>query len=139
MATQAIRYTIASTILLLAAMFTSSFAYAQCGCPSGGGDAPKMAGSSAASVPNAIDLLSDPAWQAQESTSQGVRFMQMYNRINGARVAVLQIDATGWAIQTDAQAPVTGRTAYRDNEVEVIYYRQSNQDRWIVRPVESAH
>ncbi len=43
MATQAFRFRVAATILMLATMFTSSFAYAQCGCPSGGGDAPKAA------------------------------------------------------------------------------------------------
>jgi hypothetical protein len=137
MAISAFRFAAASTALLLATMFTSTFAYAQCGCSSGGGDAPKASGSSGASVPNAIDLVRDPTWQAHESTWDGVRFVQIYNTTSGARVAALQIDATGWVIQTDAQSPVTGRTVYRDSTVEVIQYRQSNQDRWIVRPAEA--
>ncbi|MFZ5636673.1 MAG: hypothetical protein ACOY82_08810 [Pseudomonadota bacterium] len=136
MAIQAFRFTVATTVLLLATMFTSTAAYAQCGCMSGGGDAPKVASGSASTTPNAINLVRDPTWQAHESTWQGVRYMQIYNTTNGVRVAALQIDATGWVIQTDSQSPVTGRTIYRDNEVEVIHYRQSNQDRWIVRPAE---
>lgn len=136
MAIQAFRFAVASTVLLLATMFTSSFAYAQCGCMSGGGDAPKAASSSGASTSNAIDLVRDPAWLVHESTWQGLRYMQINNTTNGARVAAVQFDATGWLIQTDAQSPVTGRTVYRDSDVEVIHYRQSNQDRWIVRPAE---
>jgi hypothetical protein len=138
MAIQAYRFAVASTALLLAMIFTSPIAYAQCGCPSGGGDAPKAASGSGVSAPTAIDLVRDPAWQAYESTWEGVRYMQINHATNGVRVAAMQIDATGWVIQTDSQLPVTGRTVYRDNGVEVIYYRQSNQDRWIVRPTESA-
>ncbi len=138
MAIQAYRFAVASTALLLAMIFMSPIAYAQCGCPSGGGDAPKAASGSGVSAPNAIDLVRDPAWQAHESAWEGVRYMQINHATNGVRVVAMQIDATGWVIQTDAQSPVTGRTVYRDNEVEVIYYRQSNQDRWIVRPTESA-
>jgi hypothetical protein len=138
MAIQAFRFAVASMVLLLVMIFTSPFAYAQCGCSSGGGDAPKAAGSSVAPAPNAIDLVRDPAWQAHESTWEGIRFMQIHNAMSGARVAVLQVDAIAWVIQADTQAPVTGRTVYRDSEVEVIHYRQSNQDRWIVRPTTSA-
>jgi hypothetical protein len=136
MATQAIRFTAATAAILFAMMFTSTAAYAQCGCMSGGGDAPKVTSGSASTTPSAINLVRDPTWQAHESTWQGARYMQIYNTTNGVRVAALQIDATGWVIQTDSQSPVTGRTIYRDNEVEVIHYRQSNQDRWIVRPAE---
>lgn len=139
MAILAFRFAVASTALLLATMLTSPFAYAQCGCPSGGGDAPKVAGSTGASVPSAIDLVRDPTWQAHESTWQGARYMQINSTTSDARVAALQIDATVWVIQIDAQSPVTGRTVYRDNTVEVIHYRQSDQDRWIVRPAVSAH
>lgn len=136
MAISAFRYAISSSAVLFAMMFTSTAAYAQCGCPSGGGDAPKVASGSAPTAPSAINLVRDPTWQAHESAWQGVRYIQINNTTNGVRVAALQIDATGWMIQTDSQSPVTGRTVYRDNEVEVIHYRQSNQDRWIIRPAE---
>jgi hypothetical protein len=134
MAFHAFRFAVAAIALLLASMFTSSLAYAQA---SDGRDKPNAVTASGASPSNAIDLLSDPTWQAHESTWDGVRFVQIYNTTSGARVAALQIDATGWVIQTDAQSPVTGRTVYRDSTVEVIQYRQSNQDRWIVRPAEA--
>jgi hypothetical protein len=124
MAISAFRFAVASTALLLATMFTGNVAYAQM---SGGGDAPK-----------AIDLARDPAWQVQESVWQSARYMQINHTTNGARIAVLQIDANGWIIQTDAQSPVAGRTVFRDNELEVIHYRQSDQDRWIIRPIQSA-
>lgn len=136
MAIPAFRFAVASTALLLATMFLSPFAYAQCGCPSGGGDAPKAASSAGTSASNAIDLVRDPTWQAQESTWQGARYMQINSTTSGTRVAVLQIDAAAWVIQTDAQTPVAGQTVYRDHAVEVIHYRQSNQDRWIVRPAQ---
>lgn len=103
---------------------------------SGGADAPKAASNSGTSVSNAIDLIRDPTWQAHESTWQDARYMQINNTTSGARVAALQIDVTAWLIQTGAQTPVTGQTVYRDSKVEVIHYRQSNQDRWIVRPTE---
>jgi hypothetical protein len=133
MAIPAFRYAIALAVLLLATMFTSASAHAQVGT---GGDAPKVTSGSASTMPNVVDLVRDPAWQKQEATWQGVRYMEINNAVSGVRVSALQIDATSWVIQTDEQSPVTGRMVYRDNKIEVIFYRQSDQDRWIVRPAE---
>ena len=150
MAIQAIRFTIASVVLLLATMFTSSFANAQCGCPSGGGDAPKATSGLGQAKPNAVDLASDPAWQVYEFERDGIRYLQIDDSANTTRAAIGQIDTTAWvlpigrdadrvSIQAGVQSPATGRIVYRDEKVEVVYYRQSNQDRWIVRPAGSSH
>lgn len=98
-------------------------------------------------MPDAIDLASDPAWQVYEFERDGIRYLQINDTANSARVAIGQIGETAWvlpigrdadrvSIQADAQPPVTGRTVYRDDKVEVVHYRQSNQDRWIVRPTD---
>lgn len=147
MVIQAFRFAVASAILLLAAVLTSPVAYAQM---SGGGDAPKAASGLGQATPNAVDLASDPAWQVYEFERDGIRYLQINDTANTARVAIGQIDATAWvlpigrdadrvSIQTSAQPPVVGHVVYRDNEVEVVLYRQSNQDRWIVRPKASSY
>ncbi len=149
MAIQAFRFTIASTILMLATMFTSSFAYAQCGCPSGGGDAPKAASGLGQATPSAVDLASDPAWQVYEFERDGIRYLQINDSANRTRAAIGQIGATAWvlpigrdadrvAIQSSTSSAVAGRVLYRDKEIEVVYYLESNQDRWIVRPRDSS-
>jgi hypothetical protein len=138
MAIQAYRFAFASTTVLLATIFTSPFAYAQCGCPSGGGDAPKAASGQGQAVPDIVDLAGDPAWQVHESEQGGMRYLQSNNTTNGARVVTTQIGETEWVILTNAQLPVMGRTVYRDGKDEVILYRESNQDRWIVLPAESS-
>ncbi len=147
MAIQAFRFTVSSAIVFLATMFTSPYAFAQCGCPSGGGDAPKAASGLGEAIPDAIDLSSDPAWQVYEFERDGIRYLQINDTANSARVAIGKIGEMAWvlpigrdadrvSIQADAQLPVTGRTVYRDDNVEVVHYRQSNQDRWIVRPTD---
>lgn len=137
MATRAIRFAVATTFLVLATMFTSSFAYAQCGCPSGGGDAPKVVSSQKQAMPEIVDLASDPSWKVYLSEQDGIRYLQSNNTTNGLRVEIAQIGATAWVIQANTQPPVTGRTVYRDSKDEVVLYRQQNQDLWIVLPVEA--
>lgn len=147
MAIQAFRFAVASTVLLLATMFASPFAYAQV---SGGGDLPKAASGLGQATPAAVDLASDPAWRVYEFERDGIRYLQINDTASSARAAIGQIGATAWvlpigrdadrvSIQTDAQSPITGRTVYRDNKIEVVHYRQSNQDRWIIRPMDSSH
>ena len=100
-------------------------------------------------MPNALDLASDPAWQVYEFERDGIRYLQINDTANSVRVAIGQIDRTAWVlpigrdadrvlIQIDAQPLLTGRTVYRDDKVEVVHYSQSNQDRWIIRLIESS-
>jgi hypothetical protein len=134
MAIQAYRFAVVTAFLLIATMFTSPFAYAQCGCPSGGGDAPKAASGQGQAIPEIVDLAGDPAWQVRESEDGGMRYLQSSNTTSGVRVVTAQIDASAWIIQAGAEPPVVGRTVYRDDKDEVVLYRQSNQDRWVVLP-----
>lgn len=132
MSIQAFRIVAAATALLLAMMFTCPAVHAQM---SGGGDAPKTASSAGQTMPDVVDLAGDPAWQMQELGQEGIRYLQINHSTNGAHADMAQVDATVWVIQTDTQPPVMGYTVYRDKRDEVVHYRQSNQDRWIVIPV----
>lgn len=146
MAIQAFRFTVATTILLLATIFTSSFAHAQA---SDGRDKPTAATGLGESLPLTSDLSSDPQWQVYAFQRDGVRYLQINDGANTARAAIGQIGATAWvlpigrdadrvAIQTAVPSTVAGRVVYRDEEVEVVHYLQSNQDQWIVRPRDSS-
>jgi hypothetical protein len=146
MAIQAIRFTVATAILLLASMFTSSLAHAQA---SDGRDKPSAVTGLGESLPKTSDLSSDPHWQIYEFERDGIRYLQINDGANTSRAAIGQIGATAWvlpigrdadrvAIQAGASSTVAGRVVYRDEEVEVIHYTQSNQDRWIVRPKDSS-
>lgn len=146
MVIQAFRFAVASMVLLLATIFTSSFAYGQV---SDGRDKPTAVTGLGESLPETSDLSSDPDWQIYEFERDGIRYLQINDAANNARAAIGQIGATAWVlpvgrdagrvvIQARALSAVTGRTVYRDDGVEVIHYRQSNQDRWIIRPINSS-
>ncbi len=146
MAIPAFRFAVASTALLLATMFTSSLAYAQV---SDGRDEKIAATGLGEAMPSATNLSNDPAWQVYEFERDGIRYLQINDGANAARAAIGQIGETAWvlpigrdadrvSIGSEAQLPITGRTIYRDRNIEVIHYRQTNQDRWIVRPAASA-
>jgi hypothetical protein len=146
MAIPAFRFAVATTVLLLATMFTSSFAFAQV---SDGRDKPSAVTGLGESAPDASDLSSDPAWKIFQFERDGIRYLQVNDTANSARAAIGQIGATAWvlpigrdadrvSIQANTQSPVTGRILYRDDEIEVVHYRQSNQDRWIIRPTASS-
>jgi hypothetical protein len=164
MAIQAIRFTVAFTVVLLATMLASPFAYAQvsdgrdkpsaaanakCGCPSDGRDKPSAVTGLGESLPKTSDLSSDPQWQVYEFERDGIRYLQINDGANTARAAIGQIGATAWvlpigrdvdrvAIQAGTPAAVGGRVVYRDDTVEVVHYRHSNQDGWVIRPMESS-
>ena len=149
MATQAFSFRVTATILLLATMFASTLAYAQCGCPSGGGDAPKAASGLGQAIPSAVDLASDPAWQVYEFERDGIRYLQINDSTNRTRAAIGQIGATAWvlpigldadrvAIQLSTSSAVAGRVLYRDKQIEVVHYLESNQNRWMIRPRDSS-
>lgn len=147
MAIQAIRYIIAFTILMLATMFTSTFAHAQA---SDGRDKPAAVTGLGESLPMTPDLSGDPQWQVYAFERDGIRYLQINDGANVARAAIGQIGTTAWVlpighdadrvlIQSGTQSPTTGRIVYRDEKFEVVHYRQSNQDRWIVRPAGTPH
>lgn len=147
MVVQGFRFEFASFFLLLAAAFASPAAYAQM---SGGGDAPKAAIGLGQSRPDTVDLTADPAWQVYEFKREGIRYLQVNDAANTARVAIGQIGTTAWvlpigrdadrvSVQMSTQLPAASHVVYRDDEVEVVVYRQSDQDRWIVRPRASSY
>jgi hypothetical protein len=148
MSIQTSHFTIASAATLLAMIFISPLAHAKCGCPSDGRDKPSAATGLGEAMPKASDLAGDPAWQVYEFQRDGIRYLQINDAANSARAAIGQIGATAWVlpigrdadrvtIQADASPTTAGRVVYRDDMVEVMYVRQSNQERWIVRPTES--
>jgi hypothetical protein len=120
MAIQAFRFAAASTAVLLATMFASPFVYAKCGCVSGGGDAPKATNGVAQTVPSAVDLASNPAWQVYEFEEDGNPYLYLYDRTNSARSMI-----------------VAGRVVYRDSVIEILVYRHANQDYQVVRRIDA--
>lgn len=146
MAIQASRVTVATTLLLLATMFVSSLAYAQV---SDGRDKPRAVNGLGESLPNTMDLSSDPNWQVYAFERDGIRYLQINDGANNARAAIGMIGTTAWVlpIGQDADrvvvsgtgAPVTaGRVVYRDEDVEVMHHLDSDRDKWIVRPIDSS-
>lgn len=146
MAIQAFRFAVATTFLLLATLFASPFAHAQV---SDGRDKPGAVNGLGESLPNTLDLSSDPQWQVYEFERDGIRYLQVNDGADTARAAIGQIGATAWvlpigrdadrvAIQTGAPSPMSGRVVYRDDTVELVHYRKSNQDGWIVRSIDSS-
>lgn len=142
MAIQAFRFTVATTLLLLATMLASPFAHAQA---SDGRDKPAAVTGLGESLPKTSDLSSDPQWQVYEFERDGIRYLQINDGANTARAAIGQIGTTAWvlpigrdadrvAIQSDASSLPVGRVIYRDDEVEVVHSLESNRDRWVVRP-----
>ncbi|HEY1137057.1 MAG TPA: hypothetical protein VGE64_06180 [Xanthomonadaceae bacterium] len=147
MAIQAFRFAVATTLLLLATLLISPFAHAQV---SDGRDKPSAVTGLGESQPETSDLSSDPQWQVYAFERDGIRYLQINDGANTARAAIGHIGATVWvlpigrdadrvAIQTLTPSTATGkRVVYRDDEVEVVHYLESNQDRWIVRPIDSS-
>ena len=131
MSIQSIRFAVASTVLLFATLLVSPLAHAQV---SGGGDTPKLASSPAPTTSAIVDLAGDPAWQVRETDLGGVRFVQSQHAVSGQHVDIAQVGESAWLIQTGAQAPVVGRTVYRDEKDEVVLYRQASQEVWFVLP-----
>jgi hypothetical protein len=146
MATQAFRFAAASTVLLLATMFTSQYAHAQA---SDGRDNPGAGTGLGEPMPSAIDLSGDPAWQVYAFERDGIRYLQINDSGYTPRAAVGPIGPTAWVlpigqdadrvtIDEDVQPPPTSRIVYRDEHLEVVHYRVSGQDYWIVRPAASS-
>lgn len=147
MATQAFRFAAASTVLLLATTFAASCAHAQA---SDGRDNPNAGTGLGAPMPSATDLSGDPAWQVYAFERDGIRYLQINDSAYTPRAAIGQIGPTAWVlpigqdadrvvIDEGAQPPSTGRVVYRDEDIEVVHYRLSDQDRWIVRPMASSY
>lgn len=149
MAIPAFRFALASTALLLVTMSASPTARAQCGCPSGGGDAPTSSNGLGEPMPDAIDLASDPAWQVYAFERDGIRYLQINDSAHQPRAAIGQIGPTAWVLPIgldadrvrieDGVRSTTARLVYRDERIEVLHDLQSGQDRWLVRPAASEY
>ncbi|MFZ5635883.1 MAG: hypothetical protein ACOY82_04785 [Pseudomonadota bacterium] len=147
MAIQAFRFAIASAVLLLATTLMSPLAHAQV---SGGGDLPKAASGLGEALPNAEDLVSDPAWRVYEFERGGIRYIQINDSTGRVRAAVGRIDELFWTmpmgsdadrVNIDASPVLSGQrqVLYRANEVEVILIRTGSGDYWEVRRPEATH
>ncbi len=147
MAIQAFRFAAASTVLLLATMFTSQHAHAQA---SDGRDNPSTGTGLGTPMPSAVDVSGDPAWQVYAFERDGIRYLQINDIAYTPRAAIGRIGPTAWVlpigldadrvtIDEEALPPPTSRIVYRDESIEVVHYRVSGLDYWIVRPSASAH
>lgn len=131
-----------SSALVVCALIASPFANA-C-CPDGGGGAPRKASGLGESFPVAADVAADPAWQVYEFERDGVRYVQVNDQSGLVRAAAGRIGGTFWVLPIGSDADrvrvpgqllpnIQGRTLYRSNDVEVVLYRTSNGDRWMIR------
>jgi hypothetical protein len=144
MAIQAFRFIGASAVVLVATMFASSFACAQV---SDGRDKPAAVTGLGETLPRTSNLSKDLEWQIYEFQRDGVRYLQINDNVSNTRAAIGQIGATAWVlpigrdadrvvVQSNTSTAVAGRVVYRDNKIQVIHSRESNQDRWIIQPKE---
>lgn len=146
MAIQAFRFAAASTVLLLATMFTSQHAHAQV---SDGRDNPGAGTGLGEPMPSAVDLSGDPAWQVYAFERDGIRYLQINDSSYTPRAAIGRIGPTAWVLPIGQDAdrvtiqeiapPASSRIVYRDENIEVVHYQASGQDHWIVRPAASSH
>jgi hypothetical protein len=140
--------------ILLCALAASPFASAGCGCPSDGHGKSKPVGSGLGeSFPMSADLAADPAWQVYEFERDGIRYVQVNDKAGRVRAAVGYIDDTFWVLPIGSDADrvsigsqplVAGKgvkplmrstrskSIYRSNVLEVVLYRNGNQDRWVI-------
>jgi hypothetical protein len=148
-----------SAAVLLCALVASPLASAGCGCPSDGHGKGKFSGSGLGeSFPMSADLAADPAWQVYEFERDGIRYVQVNDKAGRVRAAVGRIDGTFWVLPIGSDAdrvsvgaqpqvagkglaagrgvkPVlrsVGKSIYRSNDLEVVLFRNGNQDRWII-------
>ncbi len=135
-----------ATALLFSALSVSPLLYAQCGCPSDGRDAPKALTGLGQAFPAATNRATDPTWKVYEFERDGIRYVQINDQMGVVRAAVGRIGATFWVmpIGTDVDSVSVpgqslpkgqGRVLYRADDVEVLLYRDGNQQRWLVRPL----
>lgn len=144
-----------SAAVLLGALIASPFASAGCGCPADGHGAPTappvMGGAGMGEpFPPTVDVAPDPVWQVYEFSRDGIRYVQVNDKTGRVRAAVGRIEGTFWvlpigsdvdrvSISTEISRMANSRLIYRSNEVEVVFYRNGNQDRWIIRqPVQAS-
>ncbi len=133
-----------SIAVLLGAAAASPLASAQCGCPSDKNGTPKAPFGLGLPFPAAPDMAPNPAWQVYEFERDGIRYLQVNDRYGIVRVAVGHIDGTFWvlpigtdadrvAVAGDAVPAGTPTTLYRSGELQVVLYKNGNEDRWLVR------
>lgn len=139
-----------SAAVLMCALIVSPFASAECGCPADIHGAPTLGGAGLGeSFPLSADIAPDPAWQVYEFVRDGVRYVQVNDKIGSVRAAVGRIESTFWVlpIGSDADRVSTSATIsptadnrliYRSNDLEIVLYRSNNRDYWIIRQPSSA-
>lgn len=136
----------AALALLACAAVVSPVAWANCGCPDDGRDAPLASRGLGESFPAAVDLAADTAWQVYEFERDGVRYVQVNDATGTVRAAAGRIGGTAWimpigtdadrvAVPGDAVPTGTPRVLYRGSDVEVVLYQDGSQTRWMIRPL----
>jgi hypothetical protein len=102
------------------------------------------------SFPSTVDVAPDPIWQVYEFSRDGIRYVQVNDKTGRVRAAVGRIEGEFWvlpigsdvdrvSISTEISPTANSRVIYRSNEVEVVFYRSGDQDRWIIRqPVQAS-
>lgn len=128
--------------MLAVAMLAPMMAWA-C-CPSDGKTSPSASRGLGESVPPALDLATDAAWQVYEFERDGVRYTQINDSAGVVRAAVGRIGATAWVlpigrdadrVRLPGDALPTGNTRVllRSKEVEVVLIENGATQYWWVR------
>lgn len=144
-------FTITSRIVFVAAVLLTGMmltpTVSAC-CPDGGNGTPVTKSGLGESFPVATDLAVDPAWQVYEFERSGIRYVQVNDRYGVVRAAAGRIGDTVWVlpIGTDADrvmtteqpAPTgTVKTLYRSEDIEVVLYRTTSGDRWVIQSLDA--
>lgn len=86
-------------LVLVAGFFASPLAFAQCGCSDDGHGQPLLGGNSLGqSFPPAGLVAQDTVWQVYQFEREGVRYVQINDRVGNVRAAIGRIAGTVWVL-----------------------------------------
>ena len=86
-------------LVFVCGVVASPFSFAQCGCSDDGHGAPLLGGNSLGqSFPPAGLIAQDTAWQVYEFQRDGVRYLQINDRVGNVRAAIGLIGGTAWVL-----------------------------------------
>jgi len=86
-------------LVFVCGLAASPLALAQCGCSDDGHGTPSKSGNSLGqSFPTVAPAAQDTTWQVYEFQRDGVRYLQINDRVGNVRAAVGRIDGTAWVL-----------------------------------------
>ena len=139
-------------LVFVCGVVASPFSFAQCGCSDDGHGTPLLGGNSLGqSFPAAGLIAQDTAWQVYEFQRDGVRYLQINDRVGNVRAAIGLIGGTAWVlpmgidvdrvrVTSGAALPTaSARRVFGNGELAVDYAADaSGRPVWTVRVLAQA-